>query len=130
MDFAINGVNYKASKLPAIKQFHIVRRVAPLLAGMTDKDKALEGIMNGIGSLKDEDANYILFGLLSCVERDNSPHGWAKVKTPGADVLQFDDIDLGVMFQIATKAFMENYSGFLDGLGSTLNLDNLKQKDQ
>lgn len=125
MDFAINGVNYKASKLPAIKQFHIVRRVAPLLAGMTDKDKALEGIMNGIGSLKDDDANYILFGLLSCVEREQVGHGWAKVSV--GESLMFQDIDLGVMFQIATKAFQENYGGFLEGLGSTLNLDNLKQ---
>ena len=125
MDFAINGVNYKAAKLPAIKQFHIVRRVAPLLAGMTDKDKALEGIMNGIGSLKDEDANYILFGLLACVEREQSGHGWAKVSV--GESLMFQDIDLGVMFQIATKAFQENYSGFLDGLGSNLNLGSLKQ---
>lgn len=125
MDFAINGVNYKAAKLPAIKQFHIVRRVAPLLAGMTDKDKALEGIMNGIGSLKDEDANYILFGLLACVEREQVGHGWAKVSV--GESLMFQDIDLAVMFQIATKAFQENYSGFLEGMGSNLNLDNLKQ---
>lgn len=125
MDFVINGVNYKASKLPAIKQFHIVRRVAPLLAGMTDKDKAIEGIMNGIGSLKDEDANYILFGLLSCVEREQLGHGWAKVCT--GESLMFQDIDLGVMFQIATKAFQENYGGFLGEMGSALNLDSLKQ---
>jgi len=128
MDFAINGVNYKASKLPAMKQFHIVRRVAPLLAGMADKDKALEGIMNGIGSLKDEDANYILFGLLSCVEREQVGHGWAKVCT--GESLMFQDIDLAVMFQIATKAFMENYSGFIQGLPSGLSLDSLKQNAQ
>ena len=120
MDFAINGVNYKASKLPAIKQFHIVRRVAPLLAGMADKDKALEGIMNGIGSLKDEDANYILFGLLACVEREQSGHGWAKVSV--GESLMFQDIDLGVMFQIATKAFMENYQGFFNALPSDFNV--------
>lgn len=120
MDFVINGINYKASKLPAIKQFHIVRRVAPLLAGMTDKDKALEGIMNGIGSLKDEDANYILFGLLSCVEREQVGHGWAKVCV--GESLMFQDIDLGVMFQIATKAFQENYQSFFNALPSDFNV--------
>ena len=114
MDFQVKGINYKAGKMPAMKQFHIVRRCAPLLAGITDKDKALESIFNGIGNLKDEDADYILFGLLSCVQRDRSPNGWANVSTGTS--LMFDDIDLGAMLQIAAKAFQENYAGFLDAV--------------
>lgn len=128
MDFQVNGVNYKAGKLPAMKQFHIVRRCAPLLAGITDKDKALESIFNGIGNLKDEDADYILFGLLACVQRDRSPHGWANICTGTS--LMFDDIDLVAMLQIAAKAFQENFSSFLDVAGSALNLDSLKQNAQ
>lgn len=120
MDFQVNGVSYKAGKLPAMKQFHIVRRCAPLLAGITDKDKALESIFNGIGSLKDEDADYILFGLLSCVQRDRAPHGWANVCSGTS--LMFDDIDLGAMLQIAAKAFQENFSGFLAALPSDFNV--------
>lgn len=123
MEFTVNGENYKASKLPAIKQFHIVRRFAPLLAGLNGNSNPIEGIMNGIGGLSDEDANYILFGLLSCVEREQPGHGWAKVKNPTADILQFVDIDLGAMFQIATKAFQENFASFLDALPSALNAE-------
>lgn len=116
MDFEVGGIKYKAGKLPAIKQFHIVRRCAPLLAGITDKDKALETIFNGIGTLKDEDVDYVLFGLLECVERDNNPHGWAKVSTGKS--LMFQDIDLSIMLQIAAKAFQENYAGFLSAMPS------------
>jgi hypothetical protein len=118
MDFQVNGVSYKAGKLPAMRQFHIVRRCAPLLAGIADKDKALESIFNGIGNLSDEDADYILFGLLSCVQRDRSPHGWANVSTGSS--LMFDDIDLGAMLQISAKAFSENFSSFLDAIPSDL----------
>lgn len=116
MDFEVGGIKYKAGKLPAIKQFHIVRRCAPLLAGITDKDKALETVFNGIGTLKDEDVEYVLFGLLECVERDNHPHGWAKVSTGKS--LMFQDIDLSTMLQIATKAFQENYAAFLSAMPS------------
>lgn len=118
MDFSVNGVNYKAGKLPAMKQFHIVRRCAPLLAGISDKDKVLESIFNGLGNLKDEDSEYILFGLLACVQRDRSPHGWANICTGSS--LMFDDIDLFAMMQIATKAFQENFAGFLSALPSDL----------
>ena len=119
MDFQVNGIKYKAGTLPAIKQFHIVRRCAPLLAGITDKDKALKTIFYGIGALKDEDVDYVLFGLLECVERDNHPHGWAKVSTGKS--LMFQDIDLAAMMQIASKAFQANFQGFLAALPSDFN---------
>jgi len=118
MDFQINGVNYKANRLPTTKQFHIVRRCAPLLAGITDKDKALESIFNGIGNLKDDDADFILFGLLASVQRDQSPHGWSNITVGNS--LMFDDIDLPVMLQIAAKVFEVNFSGFLAALPSDL----------
>lgn len=121
MDFIVNGINYKAGTLPAIKQFHVIRRCAPLLAGIADKNKALEGIFNAIGTLKDDDAEFILFGLLSCVEREQTGIGWAKITTSTGNSLMFQDIDLAAMMQIAFKAFQANFQGFLAALPSDFN---------
>ena len=116
MDFIVNGVNYKAAKLPAIKQFHLIRRLAPVMAHITNPDNALAGIANAIGELKDEDANYVLFGLLGVVEREQPPHGWAKITV--GESLMFQDIGLVEMMQIATKSFQGNFSDFLGKLPS------------
>ncbi len=118
MDFIVGGVNYKAAKLPAIKQFHLIRRLAPVMANLTNPDEAIEGIANAIGELKDEEANYVLFGLLGCVEREQPPHGWAKI-TVGESIM-FQEIDLVELMQIAAKSFQANFGDFLGKLPSDL----------
>ena len=117
MDFQINGIDYKAGKLHAKQQFHIVRRLAPILSGVVGKGEAevLSGIAEAIASLNDADADFVLFGLLACVERKDPTGGWAKVSV--GESLMYQDIDLVVMLQIAAKAFEGNFSGFFQGLG-------------
>lgn len=135
--FSINGKNFKLFKIDAFKQFHIVRRVGPILAdllpAMGDIQKALktpdslsEGenldelakvvspIMLGLSKLSDEDANKVLYGLLSAVEIQQQGMGWARVSTDSA--LMFQDLDLPMLLQLAGRAFMYNLSGFFAAL--------------
>jgi len=131
VDFTINGFDYKAGKLNAKQQFHIVRRVAPVLAGLAggkDENDILKGAMNAIASLSDSDADFVLFGLLGCVERKDSVGGWGKVST--GELLMYADIDFAMMLQIAAKAFEVNFAGFLGGLSLPLNGLSQPQKDQ
>jgi len=130
VDFTINGFDYKAGKLNAKQQFHIVRRVAPVLAGLAggkDENDILKGAMSAISSLSDSDADFVLFGLLGCVERKDPTGGWGKVST--GELLMYADIDFAIMLQIAAKAFEVNFAGFLGGLGSTLTGLNPKPKE-
>ena len=132
-DFEIGGRKFKLSKIDAFKQFHIVRRIAPLLSDLlpTMKDvgklktsteeekleqisKFITPIMNGLSKLSDDDANRVLFGLLGAVEVQQSAGNWARVAND--QMLMIQDIDLPVMLQIAGKAFMFNLSGFFAGL--------------
>lgn len=136
-DFSIQGKNFKLSKIDAFRQFHLVRRLAPLLGEMIpamtkmsqtlkvgadlSEEKKLEQIstiaaplMTGLSKLSDTDADKVLFGLLSSVEMQQDTGNWAKVATESA--LMFSNLELPVMLQLAGRAFMYNLSGFFSAL--------------
>ena len=125
--FQINGISFKISKLNAFKQFHIVRRLAPILGEMvpvlqklsssslqSDQLALLEPIMKGLGSLSDADSDKVLLGLLSCVEMKQATGNWAMLVRN--DQLMFGDLELPVMLQAAGRAFAFNMAGFFSGL--------------
>lgn len=108
-DLTLNGISYSVTKIPsAIKQMQIARRVLPVLAG----GEKVESIFNNIGSLKDEDFEYILIGLLESVKRkDGGKSGvWSSVVVNG--VIAYQDIDMLDLLQLAKASAMENF-GFL-----------------
>ncbi len=128
-DFA--GRKFKLSKINALKQFHIVRRIAPILgelgpmmvqmgkskkAELSEDDrldamaKVIAPIMNGLSKLTDQDANLVLTGLLGAVEMQQSSGNWAKLAN--GDNLMFDDLELPVMLNAAGRAFVFNMAGF------------------
>ncbi len=139
-DFELGGRKFKLYKIDAFKQFHIVRRIGPILADLLPamKDaaklqngvKAIEGmtedqkldaiakfagpVMTGLSKLSDSDAELVLFGLLSSVEIQQSSGNWARVAT--ASMLMMQDLELPALLQIAGHAFMFNLSGFFAAL--------------
>lgn len=108
----IGGSLYTVSKLPnAIKQMHIMRRILPLLSGMTgvDTTDSIKSIFENIGSIKDEDFEYILFGLLENVKKKDTVSGlW--VSLTSGNTLMFQDIDLMTLLDIAKESAMENFA--------------------
>lgn len=136
-DFEIGTRKFKLNKIDAFKQFHIARRVAPLLGEMVplfsevaknqkNSDsmgesekfdqfaKFVPPIMNGLSRLSDEDANKVLYGLLSSVEVKQSSGNWAKVATD--TMLMMSDLELPILLNIAGRAFMFNIGGFFSAL--------------
>lgn len=132
-DFSLGGRDFKLGKLDAFKQFHIVRRVAPILADLLpalknaqagpgdlavmSEDKKLDmvgkfatPIMSGLSQLSDADAELVLYGLLSSVEMKQPAGNWARVAT--GTMLMIQDLELPQLLQIAGRAFMFNLSGF------------------
>lgn len=125
--FVIGSKKFKVGKLSAFKQFHIVRRLAPLLSEMApvlkkissmgqeelqqDQFALLEPVLKGIGELSDKDADFVLLGLLSCVEiYQDQFNTWARVVN--GDMLMIPDLDLPTMLQAAGRAFAFNMAGF------------------
>lgn len=134
-DFELGGKKFKLSKIDVFKQFHIVRRVAPLLGellpavqGMKvtnfealSEDQKLDSlakiaspVMMGLAKLSDADSEFVLFGLLNAVEVQQSSGGWAKVAS--GSLLMIQDFELPALINIAGRAFMYNLSGFFAAL--------------
>jgi|SRR5271165_6183686 len=130
-DFEIGGRKFKLNKVDAFKQFHIVRRIAPILSDLLpsikdaqkikqenlSEEEKLEGLakmaapfMEGIAKLSDKDADFVLFGLLSSVEIQQPTGNWARVSTN--EMIMMQDLELPVLLQLAGRAFMFNLSGF------------------
>lgn len=130
--FSVAGKNFKLNKMDAFRQFHVVRRIGPLLtemipafakmagvktSGQSEAEKleefaALAGpVMAGLSKLSDQDADYVLFRLLSCVEVEQPQfHTWAKIATDSQIMMQ--DLELPILLQAAGRALMYNLSGF------------------
>lgn len=126
-EFPVAGHNYRASKMDALRQFHVVRRLAPLLAGFGNlselRTMGLDELLSNIGpgldalaEMPDKDADYVIHGCLSVVQREHEG-GWAPVFARG--VLMFQDIELPEMLQLVGKVLEADLKGFFPGKGST-----------
>ena len=116
MEFELNGIEYRVSQLDARRQFHIMRRLSPMLAELaaavnvqSDGLDALQPLANALAGMSDSDADYCLFGLLACVQKRQGKT-WSKICVDNQ--LMFADMTMPVMLQIAVKAFQFNFSDF------------------
>lgn len=136
--FEINGRSFKVSKINAMKQFHIVRRIAPILSELLPamKDiaktkvenlneeqqldmaaKVAGPVMEGLSKLSDKDSEFVLHGLLSAVEIQQEAGNWARMVQ--GDTLMFHDLELPLLLQAAGRSFMFNMTGFFGALQRT-----------
>jgi hypothetical protein len=138
-EFSIGEHTFQLNKLNAFKQFHVVRRIAPILGKLgnvlpelakaakkvsaeqsvdqkiEEMAKFVEPIMNGLSSLSDADSEFVLLGLLSSVEvHQKQFNNWAKMATDKG--LMFENFELPILLQCAGRAFMYNLSGFFASL--------------
>lgn len=127
MKLTVNDVEYATGKLDAFKQFHVARRLAPVLlalggaaagmmkviAGAGDEEamKAMSPMAEVLANMSDADSEYVLHTCLAVAQRQSGA-GWANVFIPGAG-LAFQDIDLSAMIQIAVATLRENLGNFI-----------------
>ena len=129
--FAIGSLEFKLNKIDVFKQFHIARRLSPIMSeifAVAPKIKGLrkdmpEGekldaiaqlakpIMDGFSKLSDQDANFVLMNLCSAVEIKQA-NNWARISN--GETLMFNTLDLPTLLQIAGRSFMYNISGFFN----------------
>lgn len=126
MELELDGHTYRVGKLDARAQFHIVRRLAPVLGELAPALQggkggldALPPIATAVAKLSDADADYCIFGLLKVVNR-KQPNGlgWGPVATE--NLLMYDDIGMTQMLKLAWEALTFNMSGFFAALPSDL----------
>lgn len=113
----VGGQKYRIGRIDARKQFHVARRLAPLLAGMSivpdksaDFAAFLGPLSDALSAMPDKDVDYVLDICLGVCQRIQANDHPAPVMVRGG--LMFEDIDMGQMIQLAVKAIQENLSGF------------------
>lgn len=132
MEFELNGVEYRVSNLDARRQFHIMRRLSPMLAELatavnvkSESLDALQPLANALAGMSDSDADYCLFGLLACVQKRQGKT-WSKICVDNQ--LMFADMTMPVMLQLAVKAFQFNFGDFFQQPAQILNATVSKPK--
>lgn len=126
MELELDGHTYRVGKLDARAQFHIVRRLAPVLGELAPALQggkggldALPPIATAVAELSDADADYCIFGLLKVVSREQpNGLGWGPVATE--NLLMYDDIGMTQMLKLSWEALTFNMSGFFAALPSDL----------
>lgn len=120
----VGGQKYRIGRIDARKQFHVARRLAPLLAGMsglTDKNAGFAALIapltDALSGMSDEDVDYVLDVCLGVCQRIQSNGQGAPVTARGGS-LMFEDIDMGQMIQLAVKVIQENLGGFFPGVAA------------
>jgi hypothetical protein len=130
--FEAGGKKFKLNKINAFDQFHIAKKLSPVLgelfpvlgkmSGMTkeklEDPKFLEEklgdfspVLAAFSKLPDEDADRILIGLCSAVEMHQPEfNSWARVAKSGQMMIQ--DLELPTLLNIAGRAFAYNVSSF------------------
>ena len=138
MQFTIKDKTFSAGLMPAIKQFHVVRRLTPLVDAAKDMldDKAVKRLMEGgktedvqlsdfhlgpiasvLASLSDADFEYVVNACLDVTELKQPDGGFAPVRVKGVVMFPFD---LSTLIGIVWNVLTGNLSGFFGDLGSAL----------
>lgn len=131
-EFTVGEHAYRTDrKLDVFKQASIVRRIAPLFAGLagsmgatapSDVGAALldnmTPIAEALAQMKDEDSDYLIKTCLSVVVRQMAGGtGWSRMLSTTGD-LMFEDVDLIEVMQIVWRVLEESLAGFFQGLGT------------
>ena len=147
-ELEIGGNTYRINSMPAMTQFHVMRKLGPVLPGIvpvlaqaaatlpqSDSQEAdgamatVDGVaaiamaaqplLDGLASMADADAEYVINHCLSAVmRRDAGGKSWSAVSRDG--VTMFDDIDLMTSMQIVWAVLRENYTGFFRAASTAL----------
>jgi hypothetical protein len=126
--FEAGGHEYSAGKLDAKRQFHILRRLLPVFGGVAANGRTanltdgatMKGALDALGTLPDEQFDYIADHCLSVVKRKDAGI-WAAVSSPapgGGRVIMYDDMDLAAIGVIVYNVLKRNLSGFFGALPS------------
>ncbi|WP_079218932.1 phage tail assembly chaperone [Herbaspirillum robiniae] len=124
---------YSIGKMSAMKQFHVSRRIAPLIpkliplftrvkaAGGVNVDdldglaEVLQPFADSLAEMNDADAEYVMGACMAVVQRKNE-YGWTAAWNEQAKMPMFQDIDLGVMLPLTVRCIVANLGPFIQGL--------------
>lgn len=142
-EFEVGGEKYRATKMGVLVQFHLARKIAPLMMPVAEalasqlggklgdkltadglKDVSPDQIalfagpvIDALGRMTDDEANDIIFPCLAVVQRYQTV-GWQPLLATGSRSLMFEDINLQTMLQLVWQVLAANLAGFFQDVPS------------
>ena len=127
----IDKHTYSIGNLDAMTQFHVSRRIAPMMSsvllslamvrGSTAKEDILVAATPGINVLSamdDVTCEYVLARCLDVVQRDiGGGKSWAQVNVKGTTNMMFEDMNMMTLLRLTAEVIRVNLWGFIQGLG-------------
>lgn len=119
-EIEVNGYSYRLTKLDAMSQFHVTRRLGGVLAairGGSEGGDILAILMQAIGELSDADTEYVIGKCLTgCMRKQDGDAGWAPVFRHGQ--MMFADVTMPDMLRLTWATLQANLSDFFTSLRS------------
>lgn len=131
-DLEIKGRTYRVGKLSAMAQFHVSRKVAPLLPPLiTLWEQALKAekplqdsladvaelsmpFLHGLSKLPNEQLEYVIGECMAVVMRRDGNAAFP-IWSASARAPMYEDIDMTVMLQITVRVITDSLGPFIDG---------------
>lgn len=133
-EFEQDGAKYRIKKLDAIAQWHLNRKIAPLVpplipvfmkiaraGGVKGDIEGISGLLgpfaDGIASMSDEASEYVINTCLSAIQREVSANVWMPIWAPGARISSFAELnDLSKVIPLVVKVIWDALGPFIQGL--------------
>lgn len=133
METTIENVTYRIDKMPVRTQFHVLRKIGPLLTkldklpglfmlaqktGMSKDElamvlfNAISPMLNALADLPQEDADFVMDQCLLVVHRKDEASGKFSPLFTGA-MLMFP-MELPLMMTVVFEVLKHNYDNFFD----------------
>lgn len=132
-EIEVGGKKYRVGKLDLMMQWHMTRRLAPVLAAagislamlsegskklsLIDFLPSLGPIANIMSMMTDEQSNYIIYNCLDVVMRKEGDQ-WAKLTN--GQVLMYQDLDLAMMLRLVVEVLKHSLENFTQELGARM----------
>ena len=129
IEVELGGQRYRTGRLDAFKQFHLFRKLMPILSGLGETSAqqelltaeaseasfwgSLGPVATSIAEMSQQDSEFILKTCLNVVQVWNG-QTWVRVTSSTGD-LMFEDIGMMEMLRLSFEVIKDNLSGFFSG---------------
>lgn len=130
IEIDLGGNQYRIERMPAMTQFHVSRKLAPVLPtilpiisamGGGAMEKAMKGdagdlakaampFAEAIADMSDENAEYVISSCMATIKRKQMD-AWRPVQQNG--VTMFDDMDMSIILPLVFRVLKEALGGFI-----------------
>lgn len=113
----IDGETYRTGQLNAKEQFHVARRLAPIVASFSNQGSSgfIGALAMAVSKLPDDDIDYVMRVTMKTVTRKVADR-WANVWNLAADQPQFSDMNASTLLQLVIAVVQDNLGSFTSGL--------------